>query len=143
MRNVFLWSNFPRVWFRDLRFRTWGIEINHLNAHNFLWQGCFYFSLLSREFDDRLSSNFHMFDILCIYWDTSTENAILWQLPIVSTAFNPPPYQRKLTRQISVVWGHYVQLVKLFNYFTTMSLFTGMWVLYYTFIWVCLLIEND
>ena len=36
-------SNFPRIWFRDLRFRTWGLEINHLNAHSFVWQGLFFF----------------------------------------------------------------------------------------------------
>ena len=80
-------SNFPRIWFRDLRFRTWGLEINHLNAHNFMWQGCFFLSLLSRNFDDRLSSNFHRFVILCICWDTQTVKASLWQLSIVSTAF--------------------------------------------------------
>ena len=81
-------SNFPRIWFRDLRFRTWGLEIDHVNAHNFLWQGCFFLSLLSRNFDDRLSSNFHRFVILCICWDTSNVKASLWQLPIVSTVFN-------------------------------------------------------
>ena len=59
-------SNFPRIWFQDLRFRTWGLKINHLNAHNFVWQGCFFLSLLSRKFNDRLSSNFHRFIILCI-----------------------------------------------------------------------------
>ena len=56
-------SNFPRIWFRDLRFRTWGLEINHLNAR---LTRVFFLSLLSRKFDDRLSSNFHMFVILCI-----------------------------------------------------------------------------
>ena len=80
-------SNFPRIWFRDLKLRIWGLEINHLNAHNFVWQGCFLVSLLSRKFDDRLSSNFHRFVILCICWDTPTVKASLWHLPIVSTAF--------------------------------------------------------
>ena len=47
----------------------------------------FFLSLLSRKFDDRLSSNFHRFVILCICWDTPTVKASLWQLPIVSTAF--------------------------------------------------------
>ena len=80
-------SNFPRIWFRDLRFRTWGLEINHLNSHNFVWQGLFFFHYyLARNFDDRLSSNFHRFVILCIRWDTPTVKASLWQLPIVSTA---------------------------------------------------------
>ena len=26
-----------------LRYRNWGLEIKHLKAHNFLWQGCFFF----------------------------------------------------------------------------------------------------
>ena len=30
-------------WFWDLKFRIWGLEINHLNAHNFVWPGCFFF----------------------------------------------------------------------------------------------------
>ena len=47
----------------------------------------FFLSLLSRNFDDRLSSNFHRFVILCIYWDTPNVKASLWQIPIVSTAF--------------------------------------------------------
>ena len=96
VRNGSLWSaivfwersNFPRIWFRDLRFRTWGLEINHLNAHNFVWQGCFFLSLLSRNFDGRLSSNIHRFVIICICWDTPTAKASLWQLPTVSTVFN-------------------------------------------------------
>ena len=36
-------SNFPRIWFQDLRFRIWGLKINHLNAHNFMLQECFFF----------------------------------------------------------------------------------------------------
>ena len=79
-------SIFPRIWFRDLTFRTGGLEINHLNAHNFVWQGLFFLSLLSRNFDDRLSSYFHRFVILCICWDIPTVKASLWHLPIVSTA---------------------------------------------------------
>ena len=35
--------NFPRSWFRDLRYRIWGLEFKHLKAHNFMWQGCFFF----------------------------------------------------------------------------------------------------
>ena len=41
-------SNFPRIWFRELRLRIWGIEINHLKAHNFVWQGFFYFIIISQ-----------------------------------------------------------------------------------------------
>ena len=56
-------GDFPRIWFRDLWFRNWGLKINHLhvNAHNFVWQGCFFLSFLSHNFDDWLSSNFHRF----------------------------------------------------------------------------------
>ena len=48
----------------------------------------FFLSLLSRNFDDRLSSNFHRFVILCICWDTPSEKTGLWQLPKVSRVFN-------------------------------------------------------
>ena len=47
----------------------------------------FFLSLLSRNFDDQLSSNFHRFVILCICWDTPSEKTGLWQLPIVSSVF--------------------------------------------------------
>ena len=42
--------HFPRIWFWDLRIRFWGLKIKLLKAHNFVWQGCFFF-------DDQLSSN--------------------------------------------------------------------------------------
>ena len=49
-----------------------------------MWQGCFFFlSLLSRKFDDQLSSNFNRFVILCICWDTPSGKTGLWKLPIV------------------------------------------------------------
>ena len=47
----------------------------------------FFLSLLSRNFDDRLSSNFHRFVILCICLVTPSEKTGLWQLPIVFTTF--------------------------------------------------------
>ena len=47
----------------------------------------FFLPLLSRNFDNQLSSNFHRFVILCICWDTPSENTGLWQLPIVSSVF--------------------------------------------------------
>ena len=34
---------YSKIWFRDLRFRIWDLEIKHLKAHNFVWQGCFFF----------------------------------------------------------------------------------------------------
>ena len=80
-------SEVPYFSEKEVVSRIWGLEINHLNAHNFVWQGCFLLSFLSRNFDDWLSSNFHRLVILCVCWDTPTVKAILWQLPIVSTAF--------------------------------------------------------
>ena len=50
-----------------------------------------FFSLLlviSRNFNDRLSSNFHRFVFVCICWDTQSEITGLWQLSIVSSALN-------------------------------------------------------
>ena len=47
----------------------------------FLWQ-------LSRNFDDRLSSNFHRFIILCICWDILSEKTDLWQLLIMFSVFH-------------------------------------------------------
>ena len=94
--NGYLWNSvvfrneviFPRIWFRDLRVRFWGLEIKHLRAHNLCNKGVF-LSLFSRNCDDQLSSNFHRFDIsICICWDTPSEKTGLWQLLVVSTAFN-------------------------------------------------------
>jgi len=67
--------------------RFWGLKIKHLKAPNFVWQGCF-LSLLSCNFDDQLSSNFNMFVISCICWDTLSEKTGLWQTPKVSRVFN-------------------------------------------------------
>ena len=78
---------FPQFWFWDLKFRIWGLEIKHLYAPNFVGQGCFFLSLLSRNFGDQLSSNFHRVVILCICWDTPSKKTGLWQLPIVSIVF--------------------------------------------------------
>ena len=84
-------GNFPRISFRDLRFRIWGLEIKHLKAHNLAWPWCdkgvFSFINISQLWRP-ISSNFHRFVILCICWDTPTVKTILWQLPIVSSVFN-------------------------------------------------------
>ena len=75
--------NFQRVWFWDLRFRIWGLEIKHLKAHYFdVTRAYFFLSLLSRNFDDRWSSNFHRFIILCICWDTASEK---WSLTVTNS----------------------------------------------------------
>ena len=46
VRHKFEKSNFPRILFRHLRFRTWCLEIKHLKAHNSAWQGCFSFIII-------------------------------------------------------------------------------------------------
>ena len=48
----------------------------------------FFLPLLSRKFDDQLSSNFHRFVVLCICWYTPSEKTGFWQLPEVSSVFN-------------------------------------------------------
>ena len=73
-----------------------------------MWQGCFFLLLSSRNFDDRLSSNFHSFVILCIYRDTPTVKSSLWQLPIVSTVFKLQPFcfwaRRIKTKYLWMPW---------------------------------------
>ena len=91
MGNGSLWSNvvfskgghFSGIWFRDLIFRIWDLEIKHLNAHNFVWQFFFFFHYYLATFSD-----FHRFVILCICWDAASEKTGLWQLPVVSRVFN-------------------------------------------------------
>ena len=42
-------SNFPWIWFRNLRIRIWGLGIKHLKAHSFVWQWCvFSFIIISQ-----------------------------------------------------------------------------------------------
>ena len=85
MRKDSLWSNEvfeEEVIFHVFDFKTSGLKIKYLKAHNFVWQGCFFLSLLSRNFDNQLSSNFHRFVVLCICWDTASEKTGLWQLPL-------------------------------------------------------------
>ena len=77
-------NNFPKIDFEtsDLQFE---VSNQHLKAHNFVWKGCFFLSLLSRNFDDQLSSNFHRFVIIFM----NTLRYTKWEdwsliLPIVS-----------------------------------------------------------
>ena len=77
-------NNFPRIWFRYLRFRILGLEINHLKAHNFVWQGCFFFHYylqlwwpIELIFSQACYFMHYRFVILC--WDTSSEKTGLWQ----------------------------------------------------------------
>ena len=101
---------FSRIWFRDRKFRIWGLEIKHLKAHNFVWQGCFFLLLLSRNFGDRLISiNVHRFVILCIglCWDTASEKTGLWQVPIVSSVFK---YQASVYSNFIPSWNNLLKL---------------------------------
>ena len=71
MRNCSLWSN---VVFEEevisLKDHGWNAtESTKSNA-----TGVNFLSVLSRKFDDQLSQNFHTFVILCICWDTPSEN---------------------------------------------------------------------
>ena len=45
----------------------------------------FFLSSFSRNFDDWLIQNFHRLVIFCLWWDTRSENSVLWQLPIMCT----------------------------------------------------------
>ena len=61
------------------------VSIQGIWKHTTCVTRVFFLPLFSRNFDDRLSSNFHRFVILCICWDTPTVKTGLWQLPIVSS----------------------------------------------------------
>ena len=81
-------SSFTRIWFWDLRFRTWGLEINHLNAHIFMWQGLFFFPTHISQLERPIELKFAQVCYFMQCLDTPNEKTGLWQLPIVSTAFN-------------------------------------------------------
>ena len=94
VRNGSLWSGVvfeKEVIFHEFDFETSDLEFEVSKSS--IWKhttpcdkGDFFLLLLSRNFDDRLSSNFHRF-ILCICWDTPSEETGLWQLSIVSSVF--------------------------------------------------------
>ena len=97
MRNGSLWSNVvfeKEVIFHKFDFETldleliWGLEIKH-QLESIQLKGCFFLSLLSRNFDKQLSSIFYKLVILCIQgcWDIPRDKTSHWQLPIVTTAF--------------------------------------------------------
>ena len=54
MRNKLKWcsfwerSNFPRIRFRDLKFRVWGLEIKHQKAQTSCDKGVFSFIIISQ-----------------------------------------------------------------------------------------------
>ena len=81
-------SNFPRIWFRNLKFGTWGLEINYLNAHNFVWQGYFFFHYyLASSMTDwaPICTGLLFYAYVAIH---QVRRPGLWQLPIVSSVFN-------------------------------------------------------
>ena len=88
VRNGSLWSNVvfeKQAIFHELDFETSDLELRSRNQASASAQlyvtRVFFLSLLSRNFNDRLSSNFHRFVILCICWDTPNVKTSLWQLP--------------------------------------------------------------
>ena len=96
MRNGSLWSNvdFQReVIFHEFDLKTSELDFEVSNSsiwkHTLRVKRVFFLLLLSRNFDDKLSSNFHRCVILCIFWDTPREKTGHWQLPIV---FNPKEF---------------------------------------------------
>ena len=78
-------SNFPWIWFWDLRMRFWCLEIKHPKAHVFVWQGWVFFSSIIISL--QLSPNFTGL-LFYEYWDAPSEKTGLWQLPKVSSVFN-------------------------------------------------------
>ena len=94
MRNGSLRSDVvfeKEVIFHEFDFETSSLELevskSSIKKHTTLCDKGVFLSLLSRNFDDQLSSNFHRFVILCICWDTQSEKTGLWQLPKVSNVF--------------------------------------------------------
>ena len=77
-------SNLQRIWFQDLRLR---MNLRSRNQASSCDKFFFFLSLISRNFGDRLSSNFHRFVILCICRDTPSDRTGLEQLPMVSRVF--------------------------------------------------------
>ena len=87
VRNGSLWSNVNIwIWFRDLRIRFWGPEIKHPKAHNFVWQGFFFFHYYLATLAINWVQIFTCL-LFCACWDTPSEKTGLWQLPIVSSVF--------------------------------------------------------
>ena len=97
VRNGSLWSkrsfrersHLKKKWFRYLIIRFWCLEVKHLKAHNFAWQGCFSVIIIS-QLRRPIELKFWQvcyFICSCFCWDTPSEKTGLWQLPIVSTVF--------------------------------------------------------
>ena len=81
-----------KVIFLEFDFETSDLELE--GSKSSIWKHPYscnkgvFLSLLSCNFDDWLSPNFHRCVILCILcWDTASEKTGLWQLPILSSVF--------------------------------------------------------
>ena len=94
VRNGSLWSYI--VFAKEVFFHEFDFENSELDfevSRSSIWKhttscdNVFFLSLLSRNFDDQLKSNFHRFVILYIGWDTPSEETGLWQLLKVSSVF--------------------------------------------------------
>ena len=80
MRNGSLWSN---VVFDEFDFETSDLEFEVANSS--IWKHTT--SCNKGVFWAQLSSNFQGFVILCLWWDPSSEQTGLWQLPTVPSVF--------------------------------------------------------
>ena len=75
----------PRIWFRDLRIGTRGLEMYHLNAHNFVVTRVFFLSLSPRNFDDQIELKKSP---VCYFWMLRYPKWEDWSLTIlVSSVF--------------------------------------------------------
>ena len=94
-------------WLQDLRNIFGGLDIKHVKAHKLVWQGFFFFhSYLATSMTDWA----RIFTGLLFYacWDTPTVRTSLWQLPIVSSAFNRHNLFCTFIRPLSIgKWGHH------------------------------------
>ena len=94
MRNGSLWNRHNVVFEKEVNFHQFDFKTSVLEfevSKSSIWKhttscdkGGFSFIII---FDNRLSSNFHRYVVLCICWDTASEQTSLWQLPIVSSVY--------------------------------------------------------
>ena len=77
----------------------------------------FFFFIIISQLRRPLSSNFHRFVILCICWDTWSEQTGLWQLPIVSSVFKRDWTCTPFGLAQSVVYREACRLCCLFSYY--------------------------
>ena len=96
--NIWIWE----------RLQAWSLSRASENTN--LCNNGVFLPLLSCNFEDQLSRNFHRFVISFIRWDTPGENTGLWQLPNVSSAFN--------ILQDKIVFGFLMKKHKSWDFFT-------------------------